>query len=127
MGNDKVLGRDELERAAERHGIDVDSESVRPWEVSEDLWDLPRSIGRTLRSAELERQWAATDEVNASSSGYFPRGMSRSARWAHGAAMASRAQSRWTKAMDHEAAARALQRLAELLGIETGWPDPPSR
>ncbi len=77
---------------------------------------MPRTIAETLRSAELERQWAATDESNSSSPGYYPRWLSRGARREHGAAMHHRAQDGWSRAMDLEAAAAALQRLLDVIG-----------
>lgn len=104
--------RAEIEAKAQEAGIEVDWELIDPVLDADGNWELARTVAQNARSAELEFGWAIDDQVNASSSGYYPRGMDRGARMTYGAAMHGRAQGRLERA---EAKRRAAEALAKVL------------
>jgi hypothetical protein len=98
-------------------GLDIDWDLIRPVLARDGSWDLERTIAENARTAELEFEWAITDQVNAGSEGYYPRGMGIAARMSYGAAMHSGAHDRMVQA---EYKREAVKRLREVLAAIRG-------
>ena len=121
MSEPLIVSEQEIRATAEQMGLTIDWSLVTP-QLAEGGWDIERTLAQNRRSAELEFDWAITDQSNVGSDGFFPRGMERSERTAWRGVIFRSATDRLERAerkRDHvERLAKVVERLRETSGKE---------